>query len=186
MTPFPAQRRPTRFGRRELLLLLALIWSIASGARPAVAHGGGRPQLVNHPLGDYILSVWTLPDPLRVGTAHVTVALAQTTAGGPPQAALNREVWLTVQPADGGPAQRLAVTHANAANKLYYEVDFELPSVGEWQFVIETADQPAVTAAFSAPVAPARSPYTTPLLGGLGALALVLGWAALGRRRSSP
>lgn len=161
-------------------LTLALILGIPADV--ARAHGGGVPQLTNADAGPYWVSVWTQPDPLRVGRSHITVAISEPTAAegdrreaGSP--VLDAAVQVQFKLLDGaGEALMVAATHEGAANKLFYEADLELPETGQWQVVV-TVEGPdgAGSASFETQVAPPR-PFDWTLIGGLGLVALVAVW----------
>lgn len=101
-----------------------------------LAHGGGTPQLVKEPAGAYAVYVWTNPDPVRVGTMHVTVALVEPDTDVP---VLNAVVQVTASPQTG---QSLVVdaTHRNATIKSYYEADIDLTETGPMQITVAYQD----------------------------------------------
>ena len=122
-----------------LALTLCLLLTLWSGALSRVAaHGGGTPQLVNAPVGAFLMTAWTSPAPLRVGVVHVTVALAEAvlTENGaqPGEPALGQSVQLTLTPPAGGNPVIARLTHDQAANKLFYEADVSVSQAGNWLF----------------------------------------------------
>lgn len=158
-------------------LVLMAAW-MAVTYHPAAAHGGGAPRLVNVPIDAFVMSVWTNPDPLRVGVVHVTVSLAETAAlegaNQPGAAALGQTIALTIMPAAGGAPITTAVTHEQAANKLFYEADITIPGAGSWVFALVvngSAEQH-----FTAEVMPARPPVAWLGLAALAGVALVAVW----------
>lgn len=118
--------------RLFFLILLLLAMQPAS----VLAHGGGTPQLVKEPAGAYAVYVWTNPDPVRVGTMHVTVALVEPDTDVP---VLNAAVQITAEPQSGQPITADA-THANATIKSYYEVDMQLTETGPMQVTVDYQD----------------------------------------------
>lgn len=107
------------------LFLLALIAWPASG----LAHGSGTPQLVNRAAGPYVLSVWSLPEPLRVGEVHLSVGVRAP--------ADDFVVQLRLTPIE--PLGKPLVQTTTIQDRLlqrYYEADFVLPSAGEWQATV--------------------------------------------------
>lgn len=138
--------------RKYLLILLAL--AFIGHAAIVSAHGGGTIQIENARVGDYVFSVWALPNPLRVGEAHISAAVSEigaTNADGrvlPGKAVLNLPLTLTARPTTGSdtPLQHL-LTHADALNPQFYEADFELPSAGAWEmaFVLDGMPTPSFT-----------------------------------------
>lgn len=117
-----------------LFLILAFTW--------VWAHGGGAPQLVNAVAGPYRVSVWTQPEPMRVGHGHFSVAVSkpagssasQNEAGAP---VLDATVKLQLASLEGDPQMPVALaSRGQAANKLFYEADIELPTAGAWQVTV--------------------------------------------------
>jgi hypothetical protein len=167
---------------KRLLFILGLGIITGFATNVAWAHGGGVPQLVNADAGPYWVSVWTQPDPLRVGQAHITVAVSEPSetgearreAGAP---VLNAQVQVQFIPLDHDlEPLTVSATHEEAANKLLYEADLTLPETGRWQAFI-TVDGPASVGSvdFEAQVfPPQRSNWTW--IGGLGGAALLAVW----------
>jgi hypothetical protein len=173
--------RMSRLGSLLIVALVsAVVWVFA--ARGTQAHGGGVPQLTNAEAGPYWVSAWTQPDPLRVGKAHITVAVSEPGESGSGlreagSAVLDALVQVQFKPLEGG-GETLAVsaTHENAANKIFYEADLELPETGRWQVdvSIEGPDGSG-SASFDTRVSP-PSTVNWALVGGLGLFALTGVW----------
>lgn len=115
---------------KRLSLLILLLFALHPAS--ILAHGGGTPQLVKQPAGAYALYVWTNPDPVRVGTMHVSVALVEPDTEEP---VLNATVQVTATPETGDPITS-AATHDNATVKTYYETDMQIPQQGPWQVAV--------------------------------------------------
>jgi len=166
---------------KHALAILGLLLT-ALPAQAALAHGGGAPRLTNADAGPYWVSAWTQPDPLRVGQAHVTVAVSEPnpTAGAREagQPVLGATVSVRFEPLDrAGETLNLAATHAGAVNKLFYETDLELPHTGRWQVtVFVEGPAGAGSASFEAQVS-APSPFNWTRVAGLGVVALAVVWA---------
>jgi hypothetical protein len=132
-----------RYVGRLAPILLGLTLLALSGTRPAVAHGGGTPQVTNAEAGPYLVSVWTEPNPIRVGEFHVTVAVLESPAPGSSaresgDPVLDATVQVRVAPAsETGKALIADATRENAVNKLMYEADLDLPSEGQWRVDIQ-------------------------------------------------
>ncbi len=163
-----------------------LIWAVGCSSGVAQAHGGGTPQLTNVQVGPYWVSVWTQPEPLRVGVVHFTVAVAEpltTTAGrsveaGPP--VLNAAVQLELKPLDQS-NQILVVpaTHQAAVNKFFYEADLDLPAAGQWEVGVSVDGLAgADSARFGVEVLPPSTFTGWYLAGGLAVVLLAFGWIA--------
>lgn len=164
-----------RFG---LLLVVALT------AKIVWAHGGGTPQLTNAEAGPYWVSVWTQPEPLRVGQAHITVAVSEPgdSPGGRREAGspiLGALVQVEFKPLDRkGETLAAAATHEGAANKIFYEADLDLPATGRWQVAIGVEGPAgAGSASFDTDVSP-PSTFNWTWIGGLGLVVLAGVWLA--------
>ena len=124
------------------LLILGMLLPFALPAQTAQAHGGGTPRLTNQAIGPYRLYAWTEPEPLRVGDAHVTIAVTQP-AGADAQPGQietpvsGASVLVTFTPLDGsGPAIEAPAVTQQALGDVYYETDTVLPSEGDWRISI--------------------------------------------------
>ena len=159
---------------------LVMILGLPTGV--ARAHGGGVPRLTNVEAGPYWVSVWSEPDPLRVGQAHISVAVSRPTEpgegyreAGPPILDATVRVQFTALDHSGETMTGQA-THKGAANKLFYETDLELPEVGRWQVEIAVeGPEGSGSATFEAQVAPPTA-FNWTWIGGLGVVALAAVW----------
>lgn len=160
--------------RFAIISVLILVFSLPN---VIFAHGGGTPQLVNAEIGPYRVSVWTQPEPLKVGEAHFTVALSEPSATsdetGPP--VLGAAIELRFSPLNGrGESFTVAATHEAAVNKLFYEADFELPDDGRWRVEIVVAGPTGSgETAFEIDVLPAPANSSRILWVGAGLIGLV-------------
>lgn len=163
------------------LLLIGLVGAISlvASARQAEAHAGGQPQLINGQAGPFLVSVWSLPNPLVSGEVNFILAVAETqTINGVDEAVvvLDADVEL-IFTSEAGETIRVDATHQNASNKLFYEAYFELPEAGEWNAVVnvnyegESGSVPFVAAADAPPL---NINWT--LLGGIVLVLLAVGW----------
>lgn len=135
-----------------------------------MAHGGGVPQLVNEVAGPYWVSVWTSPDPLRVGQVHFTVSVAEPGEGeeaGPP--ILGATVRIRLSSAEVEEAITTVARNEQSANRLLYEADATVPAEGPWTAtVFVTGTEGSGQADFDLQIQPA--PGTNWFLIGGGAL----------------
>lgn len=172
-------------GKRLLFAIASVMALLASTTTGARAHGGGTPRLVNEPVGPYWVSVWTAPEPVRVGDVHFTVGVAEPGEGREAgQAVLGADVRVRLQPVagDGAPLTATA-SNQEASNRLFYETDVTIPAEGQWAVQVDIAG-PAGNGmtSFAIDVLPAQT-VNWPLFGGLGAaLVVVIGYFALRRR----
>jgi hypothetical protein len=120
----------------HLVVASSMLLVMAVAMPAALAHGGGTPQLVEEPAGTYEIFTWTNPEPARVGTFHVTVALVEPATDQP---VLNAGVLIHAAPAGTDTATQpilAPATHEKATIKTYYEADLELPTAGPWQITV--------------------------------------------------
>ena len=83
-------------------------------------------------VGPLIVTVFSAPVPLRVGSADLSV-LVQTVRDASP--VLNAEVALQLS-SPGSPAIHVPATRAQATNKLLYAAHPVLPSAGQWRLTV--------------------------------------------------
>ena len=168
--------------------ITAILWPTA-----LAAHGNGTPQLVNTPAGPYHLSVWTQPEPLRVGEAHFSIAVEQPAVTSQ---ALDDEVAVQLMLAATEPAGRRIVYHTTRQTRLfqvYYEVDFLLSTEGTWRATVLIDGEAGYgEVPFTFSVLPKQHIGWTAISWGLLALFALIGiiWAQRGTdqstRRDSP
>jgi hypothetical protein len=97
-----------------------------------VAHADGGALRLERPAGPFIVSVFTAPEPLRVGRADVSV-LVQRRGDG--DLLLGATIRLRLRAPDGV-EQTLLASHEMATNRLFQSAWVELPSPGRWQLEI--------------------------------------------------
>jgi hypothetical protein len=120
------------------LTLVALFLGLLLLPTPlSLAHGGGTPQLTNEPVGPYLLSAWTNPDPAVVGEMHITVALALAETG---DAVTDPTVRVMASPQDSqGDAISVVASHEGALTPIFYEADLDFSHAGPWRIQIKVA-----------------------------------------------
>lgn len=175
-------------GGRLALLAIGLALVLNQTAYPVQAHGGGALQLANTKTGPYRASVWTQPDPIRVGQVHFTIAVSEASQPGAREGeagepVLDARVKVQLEAAEPGGEKLIAfATRENAVNKLFYEVDFNLPADGRWQVTIEVqGPDGGGSAAFEIEALPPSAlarlgTRYLPMLGGAGLVMLVTIW----------
>src|SRR5262245_30327762 len=113
-------------GRFGALLGCAL--AIVAGGRQADADGG--TIRIVEPVGAYIVTVFSAPEPVRVGVADVSVLVQDRTSGSP---LLDAQVTLELNPPDAGATpRRLEATRAAATNKLLQAARVDVDRPGTW------------------------------------------------------
>jgi hypothetical protein len=109
---------------------VVVAWVVLLLPLPApAARGDGGTLRFSGPAGPYRVSVFTAPEPLRVGTADVSV-LVQDAAG---EAVSGVGVRLTLTHLDGGAEVSAAATPEAAVNKLLRAAEVDLPAAGRWR-----------------------------------------------------
>jgi len=109
-------------------VLLGCVLGVVSGTRRVEADGG--TIRVVEPVGAYVVTVFSAPEPLRVGTADVSVLVQERASGSP---LLDAQVTLELTPPDGAaPPRRVEATHAAATNKLLHAARVDLDRPGAW------------------------------------------------------
>ncbi len=122
------------------LLLVLLLCGVARA-------DGGRLRM-SRTAGPFVISVFTAPEPLRVGRADVSVLVQRQGSG---EVLLGATVELRLQGPDGA-QQTLPASHAVATNRLLQSALVELPAPGRWRLEITVDGQPTV--ACDLPVGP--------------------------------
>jgi hypothetical protein len=108
---------------------------LAAGTSAARADGGALRA--SRQCGDYRVSVFTSPTPLRAGPVDVSV-LVQDAATGEVQ----HDLPVEVQAVRGGRAAtiRRPATSQAATNKLFHAAQFDLPASGRWDIAVTVDD----------------------------------------------
>lgn len=157
-----------------LLLLLAISWPTS-----ATAHGSGTPRLVNVLAGPYRLWVWSLPDPIRVGETHFSVAVEETTGLSTQQSTATAiAVQITISAPNQGQAPfTLSASKQDRFLQTYYETDFTMPAAGEWQATVQVSGSAGIgSATFAFTSLPPQQVNWELVIGGTAMLlALILG-----------
>jgi hypothetical protein len=113
---------------RAVGALLACALAVASGTWRAYADGGTIRVVA--PVGAYVVTVFSAPEPLRVGAADVSVLVQDRASGSP---LLDAQVTLEVLPPGGDATpRRLEATHAAATNKLLHAARVDIDRPGTW------------------------------------------------------
>lgn len=143
--------------RRGAALLWAGAWLLGVAAllpAPALAHGGGVPQVSKQQAGGYFLYVWTDPAAPRAGeTLHVTVGVTLPGEGDAEIPVTDVAVRVLLEHGEAGAVDVEAKPGA-AAGGVFYEADAVMPQAGDWSVrVAVDGAQGAGSVAFVLPVA---------------------------------
>ena len=162
-----------------LVGLVAL--AIGALAGDTGAHGG-RVQLAKVPAGPYLVSVWSLPDPPRVGSLDVSLAVMEPRTE---RALLDASARLTATPRTGsGVALARELERGGGGNPILYHVLLDVPSPGAWQVVV-AVQGPAGSGQVGFDLAVEPAPSLLWALGpGVAVGLALLAWMVAGWRRA--
>jgi len=165
-----------RNGSVVFLILMAALF--ATGEARA---NGGTPRLARAPAGPYLVSIWTQPDPPRVGRLDVSVAVMRPTTGEPVL-----DIRGQVGAESLGGKERVGgvkLERGAGGNLLLYHGELEVPVVGQWRVIVtlDGADGSG-EAMFALEVRPPpRLPRWALLMGAITLGMLVWLWASRSR-----
>jgi hypothetical protein len=112
-------------------------WLLVVLSFRAVAHADGGTLRLARVAGPFLVSVFTAPEPLRVGRADISVLVQEPGRG---EVVLGATVELRLQGPDGV-EQTLRASHALATNRLLQSAQVELPAAGRWRLEITVDGQ---------------------------------------------
>jgi hypothetical protein len=137
-------------------LLVGLVPVVALGLVARAEANGGALRLARAEAGPYLVSVWSQPDPPRVGRLDVSVAVMRPPGG---EAALDVRARLQAAPADNhGKGVVVALERGAGGNLLLYHANVEVPIATRWRMTVEVEGPHGRGAApFELDVRPARS-----------------------------
>jgi hypothetical protein len=148
---------------RFITVVGVLLTLFSVGARPVAGHTAGTIQLVSVSTGDFLLTVWTAPDPVRVGELHVIVGVTMAADG---TVVLDDELHIEVT-ASSGLVEPLSdrATRANSDNKFLYEANLAPPEAAWYQVRLDVGhpQHQGGEATFNVEVLPAAGPNWLPI-----------------------
>lgn len=101
------------------------------------AHGGGTLQISGEAAGPYLLTVWTSPDPARVGEVHVTIGVSNPNDRTP---ILDATIVVEVSPMNTyGKLIVSNATRKDSANKYLYEAHSSLQESGHYLVTVTSS-----------------------------------------------
>lgn len=169
-----------------LSIVPALSLSVMFWAESAWANGG-TPRLAAASAGPYAVSVWTRPDPARVGELDTSVAVMHLDTGAPVPDATVR---VSAEPLEGtGKSASALARRGVGGNLLLHHATLKLPAEGRWRVMVRVeGSKGSGSASFDLHVGPTRSSWW---LGATAATLLVLlllliSWRHIYRPASRP
>lgn len=121
----------TRASAKEGMLFLLISLALLV-AQPTAWANGGTPKLTGAIVGPYTVSVWTKPEPPRVGRIHVSVAVMRPQDSSP---ILDARVRVAAEPIHG--QENLISANASRSWGLLYDADLYIPSDGRWRIDLQ-------------------------------------------------
>ncbi len=128
---------------RSVVGIVIVTILLGFGKRPLLAHGGGELVVGLESTGPYAVSVWINPPQPRVDEpVHFTIGLSSLADGNP---VLDAEVLVEMQLVEGEMATSTSLstsvaapaTTAQSTNKLFYEADLDVDSIGTYDTTIK-------------------------------------------------
>lgn len=117
-----------------------LVLAVILGGSEAVRANGGTLRVARAEVGAYLVSVWTQPDPPRVGRLDVSVAVMRPQDG---TAILDVPTTIVAEPADDPtPIVKAQATRGGGGNPLLYHAELELPRPGRWRVTVTVPAPP--------------------------------------------
>lgn len=154
---------------------LAVSVMLLQGVNVALAHGG-TPVITDQEAGPYKVTIWIQPSPpLRVGLAHLSIAVADATTGE-----LVTDVAVSVE---AQPPRRDAapVSIETTPDGPFYDADLVLEGAGDWEVTV-LMEGPLGTGQTTLPVAvqPGGLPrWLIPALAALALTVVFLAWTVM-------
>ena len=131
----------------------ALAIGLIAGGLEAVVSADGGLLRTRQEAGPFIVSIFTAPEPLRVGAVEVSV-LVQSSDGR----LLTDAVVDILLESTNLEQRRVSATHHATSNKLAKAAVIDLPTAGQWTLTISVRrDGDSATVTCLVPVAEARS-----------------------------
>jgi hypothetical protein len=118
---------------RSFSIILVTCW-LSAGSYCAVALADGGRVVLMERQGDYRISIFASPDPLRTGPIDISVLLQDAETGKP---LTDAQVCVSLTPSGrGGRTIRAVATNDAATNKLLSAALVEVPEPGSWDVEI--------------------------------------------------
>ncbi|MGH7333543.1 MAG: hypothetical protein ACREKS_12540 [Candidatus Rokuibacteriota bacterium] len=158
-----------------------LVLAATLGGSEAVRANGGTLRVARAQAGPYLVSVWTQPDPPRVGRLDVSVAVMRPQDG---TAILDVATSVVAEPADApGPIAKTQATRGGGGNPFLYHAELELPQPGRWRVTVTVQAPPGQgRAAFEIIASPGSRLVPLLVAAGTGLLLVGMLWWRVARR----
>jgi hypothetical protein len=98
------------------------------------AHADGGRLQMRQAAGPFVVSLFTAPESLAVGSADLSAMVEEQASG---EVLLDADVVIVLTSEDAGSAPAIAhLSHAHATNRLLQDAVVQLPHAGRWHAVI--------------------------------------------------
>lgn len=122
---------PGTLGKHWFAILILFVVLLNNSL--ARAHTEGPMQLAAAPAGPYKITVWTSPDPARVGEIHIALAVTAAEDASP---VLDAEVLVTLTLDDAKKQISVPATIDNSENKFLYEAIADVRQDGIYEVAL--------------------------------------------------
>lgn len=124
------------------------------------ASGDGGTVRLKESTGPFVITIFTAPEPLRVGVADLSV-LVQAQGDGEPilDAQVSIRLSLPAPSVRVGEAITTQASHAQATNKLLYAAAIDLPAPGTAMLRVDVRRGAEMTVSCALPIAPGPPPF---------------------------
>lgn len=127
--------RTVRMKRLTLITTLVIAGWLTPTPPRALAHGIGTPQVVNAPVGPYLVWIYTDPEPIQVGEMHLSLAVVEPATS---QALTNITATVQMRAVDAPTALITATaSSADSLTPLLLNAVLAPPSAGQWQVQVQ-------------------------------------------------
>jgi hypothetical protein len=110
------------------------LWAACGSRAPASADHIGVLQLNGDAAGPYVVSAWTQPSPVRVGSGAVTIAVMRPASR---VALTDVSVRVTAtRPEDAGDRVAIEASRGRDPLGIRYLADLDLPAAGRWRITV--------------------------------------------------
>jgi hypothetical protein len=121
------------------LIQLTFAFALFTGPACAALYADGGQIRLMQQCGEYRVTVFTSPTPVRSGVADVSVLIQDSTRKTVPNAIVTVELS---RPDEVASPNRILATHDAATNKLFQAALIEIPTPGQWNVRIECTPAP--------------------------------------------
>jgi putative membrane protein len=148
--------------------------------QPAAWPNGGTPRLTRATAGPYLVSVWTKPEPPRVGRLHLSVAVMSPQDVVP--MVMDARVRVAASPIHG--QENLISANVSRTWGLLYDADLERPTEGPWRINLQVEGKTGNgSTGFELDVKPPLK-VDWPVVGAILVLAILTAWWVIRGGRS--